>query len=495
MSSPCEEPPEGSILREMCRGDVWFKFPLARGGHLAAVIRRKNFRTCEGHLRWVRHTMRLLLEAFDKLHDLSVIHYDTKPPNFLLTGEDKGLVRRIWLCDLEFAQLFSEGPPGVHDEVRGTVFYRAPEVLSCSKVDFHTVDEWGAGCTLYEMILVDFEGPMDRKPLFEFTTEGKTTTECILTESLLQRRLSILVGSAGSGPGAGEGEGEGDGKRGQKRQRESEGEEDSVNEDQEEGENEQEEDSVNKDQEEGENEQEEDSVNEDQEEGENEEEEDSVNEDQEEGENEQEEDSMNEDQEEGENEQEEDSVNEDQEEGENEQEEDSVNEDQEEGENEQEENSVDDKITSQQHPPEDPETVRRRLLENLKTDHFPDFDGDALDLLSRLLHPTASARISAKSALQHPFFSQTKVSPGTPSQPAPSQPAPSHSEPSQPAPFQPAPSHSAPSQSAPSQPAPSHSAPSQPAPPRVELSLPYSLRDRLSHQQIREGFGRLRDQI
>lgn len=91
-----------------------------------------------------------LLSAVQHLHRLKVIHRDIKPANLCY---DKG---RLKIVNLSSARPIDDLPPlRPYTPGRGTVWYRAPEMLEEFEDYGKPVDVWSVGCVLGEMMLND----------------------------------------------------------------------------------------------------------------------------------------------------------------------------------------------------------------------------------------------------------------------------------------------------------------------------------------------------
>jgi serine/threonine protein kinase/tetratricopeptide (TPR) repeat protein len=99
-------------------------------------------------------TLKLILKQLCSvlyyLHQSNYIYYDLKPENILIAENNGNLI--IKLIDLGFAQIKSDEKKR---EVKGTVFYIAPELLKNEEHD-HRVDLYSLGMLLYSIIYGKF---------------------------------------------------------------------------------------------------------------------------------------------------------------------------------------------------------------------------------------------------------------------------------------------------------------------------------------------------
>jgi len=102
-----------------------------------------------------------IFTCLEYLHDRNILHRDIKPENFLIDSRSSDNENLI-LCDFDLAKKF-ENLQGKKCKNVCTVYYKPPEVLVGSQYYDETIDIWGAGCVIAEMLL--------GKPLFESKNE------------------------------------------------------------------------------------------------------------------------------------------------------------------------------------------------------------------------------------------------------------------------------------------------------------------------------------
>jgi len=93
----------------------------------------------------IQSVCRQLLEALNWLHQNQIVHRDLKPSNVLI--DSKG---RVKLKEFSMAGLASEP---INDSYVGTLWYRAPEVIFEDISSSFSLDVWGFGCFLAELLL------------------------------------------------------------------------------------------------------------------------------------------------------------------------------------------------------------------------------------------------------------------------------------------------------------------------------------------------------
>lgn len=85
------------------------------------------------------------LTILNTIHKKNVVHHDIKPANFLIESLSPF---KIKITDFEFAVKLSDD--NQTNQPFGTIFYMAPEMLSCYPHD-KSVDIWALGISLYEI--------------------------------------------------------------------------------------------------------------------------------------------------------------------------------------------------------------------------------------------------------------------------------------------------------------------------------------------------------
>jgi serine/threonine protein kinase/tetratricopeptide (TPR) repeat protein len=95
------------------------------------------------HLEYFLKALNQISLTLYYIHQLSIIHYDLRPENILIEGNDKNHLN-IKLIDFGFSALKSS-------YVKGTPLYISPELISGKEVD-HRTDLYSLGATLYHVL-------------------------------------------------------------------------------------------------------------------------------------------------------------------------------------------------------------------------------------------------------------------------------------------------------------------------------------------------------
>lgn len=123
---------------------------------LANVIQNNKLQVWE-----IKHFAKEIFKALKYLHENNIIHRDIKPDNIIVHKNGEKYEKTI-LCDFDLAKKFEDKNEKKMKNVC-TLYYKPPEILMGSQIYDETIDIWGAGCIIAEMIL--------QKPLFDSRTE------------------------------------------------------------------------------------------------------------------------------------------------------------------------------------------------------------------------------------------------------------------------------------------------------------------------------------
>lgn len=120
-----------------------------------------------------------VLQGYDTLHSLGIVHRDTKPGNMLMTA-----AKEVWITDFGSARYTGTLLPPSQDGYTGTRTYSSPEVLLKFLLDrkgasvshttegYRAQDAWGVGVSLAEILL--------DAPLFPFGAVPDYTEPALL---------------------------------------------------------------------------------------------------------------------------------------------------------------------------------------------------------------------------------------------------------------------------------------------------------------------------
>ncbi|KAL1491294.1 hypothetical protein ABEB36_011912 [Hypothenemus hampei] len=125
----------------------------------------------------VKCLLKQLLQAVAHLHDNWIIHRDLKTSNLLLSH--KGILK---VGDFGLAREYGS-PLKAYTPIVVTLWYRAPELLLCSKEYSTPIDIWSVGCIFAELLLMNtlFPGKSEVDQLNRIFKELGTPSERIWT--------------------------------------------------------------------------------------------------------------------------------------------------------------------------------------------------------------------------------------------------------------------------------------------------------------------------
>ncbi len=96
---------------------------------------------------FIRAFLLQILSALEYIHREGVIHYDIKPDNLLVVGDESSHPPLVKLTDFGFSKVQTEE----NTQIRGTLEYTAPELLRREQHDGR-VDLYSLGVTLYQLL-------------------------------------------------------------------------------------------------------------------------------------------------------------------------------------------------------------------------------------------------------------------------------------------------------------------------------------------------------
>ena len=164
------------LITEYCPGGSLFEFIQKNKGPFTEIQ--------------ASYIMNQLLLVVNYCHKMKVIHRDIKPENILINKNDNGFVS-IKVCDFGTSLKFKKGD--VQDEIVGSIYYIAPEVL---KKNYNAkCDIWSCGIIMYILLTgyPPFTGK-DNKTIMQKIMRGEYKTEplqkkCNACKDLLKKLL------------------------------------------------------------------------------------------------------------------------------------------------------------------------------------------------------------------------------------------------------------------------------------------------------------------
>ena len=114
------------------------------GGSLFDLIINNNGPFTEIQSSYIMHQ---LFSVVNYCHKMKIIHRDLKPENILVNKNENGFVQ-IKVCDFGTSLMFNRGE--VQDELVGSIYYIAPEVLK--KKYNSKCDLWSCGVIMFILL-------------------------------------------------------------------------------------------------------------------------------------------------------------------------------------------------------------------------------------------------------------------------------------------------------------------------------------------------------
>jgi serine/threonine-protein kinase len=131
------------LAAQLDRDPHYLVMPLLQGATVGQLVRaRGRFSTADA--LWIA---RQAAEALAELHQAGWLHADIKPDNIMWSAQG-----HTTIFDLGFALRAGSDECGRRGELRGTVAYIAPEMISASEPVDQLSDIYSLGATLYEML-------------------------------------------------------------------------------------------------------------------------------------------------------------------------------------------------------------------------------------------------------------------------------------------------------------------------------------------------------
>eukprot|EP00117_Sycon_ciliatum_P018166 scpid69173/ scgid16883/ Cyclin-dependent kinase 16; Cell division protein kinase 16; PCTAIRE-motif protein kinase 1; Serine/threonine-protein kinase PCTAIRE-1 len=153
--APCTAIREISLLKDLKHANIVTLHDIIYSKSLVLIFEymhrdlKQYMETCKGtlHLTNIKYFAFQLLRGLAYCHSKKVLHRDLKPQNLLIS--DTGDLK---LADFGLARAKSVPSKTYSNEVV-TLWYRPPDVLLGSVNYSGTIDMWGVGCILFEMVL------------------------------------------------------------------------------------------------------------------------------------------------------------------------------------------------------------------------------------------------------------------------------------------------------------------------------------------------------
>ncbi|GAB5365674.1 hypothetical protein AAMO2058_001078200 [Amorphochlora amoebiformis] len=127
---------------------IYIVMELLQGPDLLTAICQNFQNTDDYGERYVSRICEMMLKAVLYCHSMGIAHCDLKPENFVFTSRHK--YSTIKLIDFGMARQHSSVNDDYMREIRGTIFYIAPEVFR--KRYSKSCDLWSLGITIYLML-------------------------------------------------------------------------------------------------------------------------------------------------------------------------------------------------------------------------------------------------------------------------------------------------------------------------------------------------------
>jgi serine/threonine protein kinase len=132
----------------------------------------------------VLHTVIGILQGYDTMHSLGMVHRDTKPGNMLMTA-----LKEVWVTDFGASRYTNPVLPACQDGYTGTIWYTSPEVIlkdrlkarripvSYTNEGWRAHDAWGVGAALYEILMMEL---VKYPGMYESIFYGDTVSQVLL---------------------------------------------------------------------------------------------------------------------------------------------------------------------------------------------------------------------------------------------------------------------------------------------------------------------------